>query len=82
MEPPLGAETRRRKARRKEWEMESELNQGSDENSSQQQEEAAEPKDQQELPAQNPASDSEVWTHMLRKVTGAVEFVQIYVKYI
>ncbi|XP_055504076.1 histone-lysine N-methyltransferase SETD5 isoform X1 [Leucoraja erinacea] len=59
MEPPLGAETRRRKARRKEWEMESELNQGSDENSSQQQEEAAEPKDQQELPAQNPASDSE-----------------------
>ncbi|XP_078270248.1 histone-lysine N-methyltransferase SETD5 isoform X4 [Rhinoraja longicauda] len=59
MEPQVGAETRRRKARRKEWEMESELNQGSDENSSHQQEEAAEPKDQQELPAQNPASDSE-----------------------
>ncbi|XP_038668363.1 histone-lysine N-methyltransferase SETD5 isoform X3 [Scyliorhinus canicula] len=59
MEPPVGAETRRRKARRKEWEMESELNQASDENSNQQQEEPAEPKDQPELPAQNPASDSE-----------------------
>ncbi|XP_067837918.1 histone-lysine N-methyltransferase SETD5-like, partial [Heptranchias perlo] len=59
MEPPIGAETRRRKARRKEWEMESELNQASDENSNQQQEEPAESKDQQELPAQNPASDSE-----------------------
>ncbi|XP_069792780.1 histone-lysine N-methyltransferase SETD5 isoform X4 [Narcine bancroftii] len=59
MEPPVGAETRRRKSRRKEWEMESELNQASDENSNQQQEEAAESKDQQELPAQNPASDSE-----------------------
>uniref|UniRef100_UPI00398F2234 histone-lysine N-methyltransferase SETD5 isoform X2 n=1 Tax=Pristiophorus japonicus TaxID=55135 RepID=UPI00398F2234 len=59
MEPPVGAETRRRKARRKEWEMESELNQASDENSNQQQEEPAESKDQQELPAQNPASDSE-----------------------
>ncbi|XP_067908099.1 histone-lysine N-methyltransferase SETD5 isoform X4 [Heterodontus francisci] len=59
MEPPVGAETRRRKARRKEWEMESELNQASDENSNQQQEEPAESKDQQELPTQHPASDSE-----------------------
>ncbi|XP_048403433.1 histone-lysine N-methyltransferase SETD5 isoform X2 [Stegostoma tigrinum] len=59
MESPVGAETRRRKARRKEWEMESELNQASDENSNQQQEEPAESKDQQELPVQTPASDSE-----------------------
>ncbi|XP_043563713.1 histone-lysine N-methyltransferase SETD5 isoform X5 [Chiloscyllium plagiosum] len=59
VESPVGAETRRRKARRKEWEMESELNQPSDENSNQQQEEPAESKDQQELPVQIPASDSE-----------------------
>ncbi|XP_007888441.1 histone-lysine N-methyltransferase SETD5 isoform X2 [Callorhinchus milii] len=59
MEPPVGAETRRRKARRKEWEMELELNHASDDNSNQQQDEQTECKDQAEAPAQIPASDSE-----------------------